>query len=864
MSVPNPNPRPAAFPRVSQKDVSAEESARVSTLIAAGDSRQAVDIAKQVHGRCQNAASEALLIDAYVARISALIDRNLLVEGKMLMDLVRRRYPASRERLRQMTALLLTGKGDLQSLVQPLNDSSLSPEKRAAIYSSIHRHVADLGALALSSALPVEHPLRVSAAALVKGFEAVTSGPVDEAALLLPEISRQSPLAPWKMLLRAIAAFYRREDELCRKCLTAIEPDSAAARLAPALHSLMGEKAALTPAAVVLVTQVGKNSEVLRSRLQKLEHLLHRGSPGPVLKEIRETVAVCKQSCPDLLGRLQQHIFLLALDAGLESYRVNSALGGGFSKDAYFWRLIARSKEADRGTIFFACALWEEFRKHALHETWFPGKGPEIAALYLHMESLLRRLPHDQLPSLGRKFAASFPGLIEYYRDQPPEIRSLATPKGKDTFYYLDPSLLLERACEADPCEENFRRWFDRTRSEPVAWRWRVAFPNDARPLLKLMEFAEKKKALQKAFKFLKQAEELDGVNPAVRKARLRLLVSTTVDHLRRNKARQAELDLADIEALPQVQQGDRLAFVAALRWVSCMKWGSEAEVLRVSEDVVRLLSSVVAAQMVISGVARMCKLDPAVVQPASPPANEALIPAVSRACSLAEDIGFGVHIPQEISSSLIDALSANIAMPETPGLMAVGEVALRMNDLALAYALSTAGLVGNPASQARYLFLRARALLSRDAERHDACLRAASELARRNRDHDLLDKIGKWREQLEIDSLDAIVNLGSMSTEEVNRILELERGQRALPAQLKVAKTRRRQQCDCPACSLERGELPPGFEEFEAMVEKYGPETVARALDDIFNERGSRKRGKRNGGPEREFNDFDIFRERL
>ena len=346
-----------------------------------------------------------------------------------------------------------------------------------------------------------------------------------------------------------------------------------------------------------------------------------------------------------------------------------------------------------------------------------------------------------------------------------------------------------------------------------------------------------------------------------MRKARLRLLVSTAVDHLRRNKARQAELDLADIEALAQVQQGDRLAFVAALRWVSCMKWGSEAEVLRVSEDVVRLLNSVVAAQMVISGVARMCKLDPDVLQPASPHADEPLIPAVSRACSLAEDMGFAVHIPRQISSSLTDALSADVSMPETPGLIAVGEVALRMNDLALAYALSTAGLVGNPASQARYLFLRARALLSRDAERHDACLGAASELARRNRDHDLLDKIGKWREQLEIDSFDAIVNLGpAMSTEEVNRILDGEREQRALPAQVKVAKTRRRQQCDCPACSVERGELPPGFEEFEAMVEKYGPETVARALDDIFNERGSRKRGKRSGGPEREFNDSDFF----
>jgi hypothetical protein len=524
------------------------------------------------------------------------------------MDLVRRRHPASRERLRQLTALL-TGRGDLESLVQPLNDVSVPPEKRAAIHASIRRHVADLGALARSSALPEAHPLRVSAAALVKSFEAVTTGPVDEAALALPEISRQSPLAPWKMLLRAIAAFYRREDELCRKCLTAIEPDSAAARLAPALRTLMGEKAALTLAAIALVTQVG-NSEILGSRLQKLEQLLNRGIPGPILREIREAVAACRQSCPDLLGRLQQHIFVRALGAGLEPYRVNSALGGRFIKNAYFWRLMARSNEVNSQTIFWACTLWEEFRKHALGEGWFPANGPEIAAVYLHIADLLKGLPHEKLPSLRREYAASFPGMAEFYSDQPPEIRALMTPVGKDNFYYLDPSALLERACEADSCAENFRQWFDRTKSEPVAWRWRVARPNDVQPLLHLMEFAEKKNALQKAFKFMKQAEELDGLNPLVRRARLRLLISIAVNHLRRNQARLAQLDLADIEALPQVQQGDRLAFVAALRWVSCVKWGSDTEVLRAREDIARLLNSLVSAQLVISGVARMCKLD--------------------------------------------------------------------------------------------------------------------------------------------------------------------------------------------------------------------------------------------------------------
>ncbi len=58
----------------------------------------------------------------------------------------------------------------------------------------------------------------------------------------------------------------------------------------------------------------------------------------------------------------------------------------------------------------------------------------------------------------------------------------------------------------------------------------------------------------------------------------------------------------------------------------------------------------------------------------------------------------------------------------------------------------------------------------------------------------------------------------------------------------------------------MERGELPP---ELEEMMEEFGPEAVAQALDDILNGRG-KKRRKRRGGPEREINDFDVFRERL
>src|SRR5438270_390412 len=81
-------------------------------------------------------------------------------------------------------------------------------------------------------------------------------GPVTAEALALPEVSRNSPLAPWKMMIRAIAAFYANDDALCEKYLSAVEPTAAAFRLAPALRAMTGQRAKRTPELLRLAGKV--------------------------------------------------------------------------------------------------------------------------------------------------------------------------------------------------------------------------------------------------------------------------------------------------------------------------------------------------------------------------------------------------------------------------------------------------------------------------------------------------------------------------------------------------------------------------------------------------------------------------------
>src|ERR1035441_6096153 len=143
----------------------------------------------------------------------------------------------------------------LDELVRPLNDPDLSQESRAAIETHLAREAGDIAALAECVVLPSEHPLRKAATALHRAFLAVTEGPIGEEVVELPEVSRRSPVATWKLSVRAIACFYRGEDEACRRYLEAIKPETAPARLVPAMLAMLGgATTGLTPAAAALVS----------------------------------------------------------------------------------------------------------------------------------------------------------------------------------------------------------------------------------------------------------------------------------------------------------------------------------------------------------------------------------------------------------------------------------------------------------------------------------------------------------------------------------------------------------------------------------------------------------------------------------
>jgi hypothetical protein len=807
----------------------------VRQLIANGKSKTALDNAKDLHKACNSAASEALLLDAYAARIESLIRHNLATEAIALIQLVSERYPAARERFNGLGAAAAARMGALDELVAPLNDPGLSPQRLAAIEEAIRNEVVDLAALARCTALPPEHPLRAAAQALDRAFCAVTGSPPAEEVTALAEVSHRHPLAPWKSLARAIACFYRSEDESCRQHLDAIKTGTVPSRLAPALRALAGApgSAALTPASAALVSQVNGNWAALGSALGSLDRALEGGEDRAVLRAIRLALQECRRYAPDRLERLKQHITARCIVRDMEPEPVIAALGGTAIEDAYFLRLHARALELSRDAedLAIAAGMWDEFLRAAVQEGWFPPDGVEAAAVYLHVVEILRRVPGEML----RQF----------------EKTALSKPKGGDA-YFLSPDELYQRACAADPHSEAFSQWMNwaagqsPSRAEQVARAWHKVRPEDLDPILYLMDQAAKRRSYDKALKHLASAERVNGVHPAVRRARLRLLAASAMRHIEKRKPRLAEKELAEMAALPQSQQGDRPAFLASLRCALASLDGDRVRAGAERDEIERRLASGAAADLLISSVAAACGRGGIedLRRPEKLPAPErAALPAsLVRVCTIAGDMGMGrLPLPSNYVLEAARQFKGVSDSLDTNQLRTLAEMALSVQHPDLAYAASSAGLARGGATEARFLFLRARSLPEDQFRRRAVLTAAAAEIARSHRDLDLVEAaLAFLRGPLECEDLDlTAAGAAEMLRREKAQPKKAGRKSRG-PSYYDVPLPER---CDCPDCRRARGETVDDFDDdedddlediFEAPPPRDIPPEVARTL---FNE---------------------------
>ncbi len=521
-----------------------------------------------------------------------------------------------------------------------------------------------------------------------------------------------------------------------------------------------------------------------------------------MLKKTRQAVSECQRTFPELLERLKQHISIKAFYEEFPEKSLKSTMGGPSLKNADFWRLFALLQERT-GSLLLALTAWNEFRLHALHEAWFESNSIEEGVLYLYMAALLQDISTEPDFIEERSlFIEEYPGIDRFYNDQPAEIKEAVGPGKRDSqeLYYFYPDELYRRACGIGPAEDTYPRWMDYARLadgakavDRVAEEWHKAAPGDARPLLHLMESAEKRKAFNKALKYLEAAEGLDGLDPEVKRARLRLLTSIAKRHISQKKGHLLDNDLSGIEALAQINEGDRPALVSGLKWAGSVIRSDRRGEEQYSQEVTAQLHDESAALTLLSSLADACKLTSEKLSfPKKKGARNgaALIDSIARACLLGEDVNIDIAIPAILRKPLFDALSDESIRGTAVQYLALAEAALRHDDHDLAYAASGAGLALGGFTEARFLLLRGRCLPAYPPDRMTMCLQAVVELARTQGEQGLLeeavDLLRPGRGGLPIWMWDSIKDDVKISPEEVEKILGFEKDMRDYKMRLK------------------------------------------------------------------------------
>jgi hypothetical protein len=345
---------------------------------------------------------------------------------------------------------------------------------------------------------------------------------------------------------------------------------------------------------------------------------------------------------------------------------------------------------------------------------------------------------------------------------------------------------------------------------------------DDIEPLLYLMQQAERRNAFRDALSYLEKAERIDAVHSVVRAARLRLLAAGTMRHLQQKKPHLAAEKLAAMAALKQSQQGDRPAFLAALRHLIGVSSGDESGAAAARREVESLLGGGLAAEFLISGIAAASKLfDSADLPPvkALGKLERAAIPAsLARVTALATDLGIITKFQFPVSyltetEAQFPGVSGSLEIEQ---IRLLGELGVATEHPRLAWAASQAGLGRGGSTEARFLWLRARAVPLGHGPRSLALAAAAASLGRFHRDTEVVDQaVEMVRNPFGGDSI-------SLTLEQAREVVRKELASPVFPdrshpgpdyGDLMPAKP-----CQCPDCRRKRGETFGPFDQDEEV----------------------------------------------
>lgn len=695
---------------------------QIESLISRGKAREAVEAAKQFLKQTPGSEAEALAVAAYQARIQALLASGMHHEARALAVLVNERFPTYRERVTPLIHQSEVSAGNFQTLLTEL--SSAEGLHRRELEAILTRGLHDPVVMADSPVLSPDHPLKRAARAVCDLFTAVTTGPLTDGALApLHEIPHHSPLAPWKLLIRALDAFYRRADAAVLANLAGIPADSGPAPLVPVLRRLVakdGPAEGQSSAIATLLDKVSGGRTAIQAHLKRLSPALGVGDERTALAAVQGLLPRLETSPAVLKRTFIASVLHHWQRQGLHPQRLLRVLPQS-ATDPDIMRLAALTIERSQWDA--ALILWDAYLTAAIRTGALAATGPAMARVLLHMATLFPADPEEVWDVLDV--------------DSEEEVQTLVDSGQFPACF--DRGALLERARAADPDPRVFRALvahYDQRepkRAVVEAEVWRRTHRQDLEPLLYLIRAAEARGAIRKALTLLAEAEALNRVHPEVRQSRFRLLLAGAERRITEGKLGLALADLERLEHEPRAGEGDHRGYLLALRWVASRKAVDAPVAAQVEGTLATTLGNPVLCDLMLRSVARSLGIE--APQQTGAPSQAHAIEGLARACDLFRALNRPLTVPPTLLAQVEKSL-ATASVAQLHSLCAGG---LWIGQPALTYAASGHGLAQDGALLHRFLLGRGQSLqaatMPRERERARQCLRVARELAGRCRD---------------------------------------------------------------------------------------------------------------------------------
>jgi len=678
--------------------------ARLDELLAKGDTRGAVEAAKLLVREEPGPASESLAVGAYAERIKSLIAEGLGREAAATAAIVRERYPAHLDEHRTLLENARLAAGDLDWMLSELRGAT--DERRASIEERLLSWISDPSAIARSASLDSDDPLARESRAVAEVFEIVTTRLASpEEMAPLGDIRRRSPLAPWKLLLRAIDAFHRKDDERVASNVAAIDRSSPAAVAGQILTELTtgSRKDSRSLPAERLIDKISGGTATIALQIQKIEAAARHDDKRTLREELRSFTKAFDKLSPYALDQVR--IAMLPL------------CGAFFTPDqiATMFRLDERGDGMERYAVLlmesagapFAAALWmahaQTFLEDGEYEPW------QAAEIYLHALAM-REQDDDEIctdPSHGH-----------------PIMEGLDVAAAIEKIVALNPapSVLARLGNHLDHLNsKELRR---------VLAAWRKSDPNAHEPLVRLLQLAVDEGRYDEALGLIRQGDGLKILDPAFAKLRRRTLFRKAEQLLAARKRGEAEAMLAQIANRPEDLGEDLGTYLLALQWAA-------APPAMASQLLGRLAERGVVGEIVVAEITGSLGM-PFVLPVIQHSPNE-LLEGVRRSSELFQSIDRG----QLHSLWLVEQTEAHLDLANEAQLFAIGNVAFEGLSIALAWKVAARGLeVGGPMLH-RFLLLRAELLVQMHAstKRTARVVEAVRLLAERALDSESLNR---------------------------------------------------------------------------------------------------------------------------